>query len=100
MVLLSFCGKNNFYYHSTRILPLLHTHYIHIITSGGGKFACGPLTGSLDHCSSGGFSAQPQLSGFGGVLMINNVLYYTINRLMGNFMHFDFVRSDHMYDSL
>ena len=44
--------------------------------------------------------SHSQLSGFDGALMINNVLYYTINRLMGNFMHFDFVRSDHMYDSL
>ena len=34
-------------------------HYIHIITSGGGKFTCGSLTYSLNHCSSEGFSAQP-----------------------------------------
>ena len=77
-------------------------HYIHIITSGGGKFTCSPLTHSLNHCSSEGFSAQPLTTKWisGGALMINNVLYYTIDRLMGNFMHFDFVRSDHMYDSL
>ena len=30
-------------------------HYIHIIMSGGSKFTCGPLTHSLNYCSSEGF---------------------------------------------